>query len=113
MSGVTNPVKYSFGQLGSIHAAGTETISCIIPGRVFVAITFLEDTKFDTSSSGAFGLVPDENELYPSSAYNSTDIDLDGGDKVSDEVFSKGITIYGRWTGFKLAEGRVIAYIGA
>ena len=61
-----DPTDYAFGQMGSIHAAGTETIT-VIGGRdsdstpasnvnritkVFVAITFLEDTKLTA-------LVPD------------------------------------------------------
>ena len=118
--------EYGFGQMGSIHAAGTEAIT-IIGGddttsgfetpasntnritKVFVAITFLEDTKFD---SGAEGLVPADGQNFPSSSGNSTDIDADGGDVVDGEVFPRGVTIYGRWTGFKLSEGRVIAYIG-
>ena len=116
-------VNYGFGQMGSIHAAGTEAITIIggddsdaTPGgntnrttKVFVAITFLEDTVFD---SGADGLVPQESENFPSSDGNSTDIDADGGDVVDSETFPKGVTIYGRWTGFKLASGRVIAYVG-
>ena len=116
-------VNYGFGQMGSIHAAGTEAIT-IIGGddsdgtpagntnrttKGFVAITFLEDTVFD---SGADGLVPQESENFPSSDGNSTDIDADGGDVVDSETFPKGVTIYGRWTGFKLASGRVIAYVG-
>tara|TARA_R110001592_G_scaffold159020_1_gene390237 strand:- start:556 stop:927 length:372 start_codon:yes stop_codon:yes gene_type:complete len=116
-------VSYGFGQMGSIHVAGTETIT-IIGGRdsnatpannvnktdkVFVAITFLEATVFD---SGTAGLVPADAQNFPSSTGNSTDIDADGGDVVDSESFPAGVTIYGRWTGLKLVSGRVIAYIG-
>ena len=116
-------VNYGFGQMGSIHAAGTEAIT-IIGGddsdgtpagntnrttKVFVAITFLEDTVFD---SGTEGLVPADSQNFPSSDGASTDIDADGGVAVDSETFPKGVTIYGRWTGFKLASGRVIAYVG-
>lgn len=115
--------NYAFGQMGSIHAAGTETVT-IIGGddtdatpagntnrttKVFVAITFLEDTVFD---SGNDGLVAAEDQNFPSSQYTSTDIDADGGDVVDSEIFPKGLTMYGRWTGFKLSSGRVIAYVG-
>ena len=118
-----DPTDYAFGQMGSIHAAGTEAIT-IIGGldsdstpasnvnritKVFVAITFLEDTVFD---SGNTGLVAAEDQNFPSSQYTSTSIDADGGDVVDSETFPKGVTIYGRWTGFKLASGRVIAYVG-
>ena len=118
-----DPTDYAFGQMGSIHAAGTEAIT-IIGGldsdstpasnvnritKVFVAITFLEDTVFD---SGNEGLVAAEDQNFPSSQYTSTSIDADGGDVVDSETFPKGVTIYGRWTGFQLASGRVIAYVG-
>tara|TARA_R100000664_G_C2732761_1_gene122947 strand:- start:833 stop:1207 length:375 start_codon:yes stop_codon:yes gene_type:complete len=116
-------VSWGFGQLGSIHAAGTEAIT-IIGGRdtdsspasnvnritkVFVAITFLEDTVFD---SGTEGLVAETTQLFPDSTGTGTLIDADGGDVVDGETFPKGVTIYGRWTGFKLSSGRVIAYLG-
>tara|TARA_R110000822_G_scaffold28998_2_gene85774 strand:- start:773 stop:1144 length:372 start_codon:yes stop_codon:yes gene_type:complete len=116
-------VSYGFGQMGSIHVAGTENIT-IIGGRdsnatpannvnrtdkVFVAITFLEATVFD---SGTAGLVAADAQNFPSSTGTSTDIDADGGDVVDSESFPAGVTIYGRWTGLKLVSGRVIAYIG-
>ena len=116
-------VSWGFGQLGSIHAAGTEAIT-IIGGldsdstpasnvnritKVFVAITFLEDTVFD---SGTTGLVAETTQLFPDSTGTGTLIDADGGDVTDSETFPKGVTIYGRWTGFQLASGRVIAYLG-
>jgi len=109
--------------MGSIHAAGTEAIT-IIGGldsdaspasnvnritKVFVAITFLEDTVFD---SGSTGLVAETTQLFPDSTGTGTLIDADGGDVTDSETFPKGVTIYGRWTGFQLASGRVIAYLG-
>jgi|TARA_R100000084_G_C4609642_1_gene127413 hypothetical protein len=116
--------NYAFGQMGSIHVAGTNAVT-IIGGddtdptpagntnrttKVFVAITFLEDTVFD--SDNATGLVAAEEQNFPSSKGVSTDIDADGGAAVDSEIFPKGLTIYGRWTGFKLSSGRVIAYVG-
>ena len=123
MAANSTEIAWGFGQLGSIHAAGTEAIT-IIGGndtdstpasnvnritKVFVAITFLEDTFFD---SGTTGLVAETTQLFPDSTGTGTLIDADGGDVVDSETFPKGITIYGRWTGFKLASGRVIAYLG-
>jgi len=116
-------VSWGFGQMGSIHAAGTEIIT-IIGGldsdstpasnvnritKVFVAITFLEDTVFDSSSDG---LVAETTQLFPDSTGTGTLIDANGGDVVDSETFPAGMTIYGRWTGFQLASGRVIAYLG-
>ena len=119
-----DPTEYGFGQMGSIHVRGNaEAVSAYIAGSadgtpagnvtkvqpVFVAITFLEDTTFNT---GAAGLVPETAQLFPSSDGASTDIDANGGVAVDSEVFPKGITIYGRWTSFQLATGGVIAYLG-
>ena len=118
-----DPTDYAFGQLGSIHAAGTNAVTLIggddtdaTPAgnvnritKVFVAITFLEDTVFASDSAG---LTPADAQNFPSSNAASTDIDANGGSVVDSEVFPKGVTIYGRWTGFKLASGRVIAYVG-
>ena len=116
-------VAYNFGQMGSIHVRGTNAVT-LIGGRdsdstpasnvnridkVFVAITFLEDTTFNT---GASGLTPEESQNFPSSDGASTSIDADGGVAVDSEPFPKGVTIYGRWTGFQLSSGGVIAYVG-
>ena len=120
-------VSWGFGQMGSIHAAGTEAIT-IIGGldsdstpasnvnritKVFVAITFLEDTVFDSSDTE--GLVAETTQLFPSSLGTGTAIDADGGDVVDSETFPKGVTIYGRWT--KVipsadADGGIICYFG-
>ena len=116
-------VAYNFGQMGSIHVRGTNAVT-LIGGRdsdstpasnvnridkVFVAITFLEDTVFD---SGTAGLVAADAQNFPSSTGVSSDIDADGGVAVDSEPFPKGVTIYGRWTGFQLSSGGVIAYVG-
>ena len=98
------------GQLGSIHVAGTTECTSAISGTVFVAITFLESTTFNT---GAAGLRPETAQLFPSSDGASTDIDANGGVAVDSEAFPAGVTIYGRWTEFQLATGKVIAYLGA
>lgn len=118
-----DPTEYGFGQMGSIHVRGTTAVTAYIAGSadatpasnvtktepVFVAITFLEDTVFN---SGATGLVAESTQLYPDSTGAGTDIDADGGVAVDSETFPKGLTIYGRWTGFQLASGGVIAYLG-
>jgi hypothetical protein len=118
-----DPTDYAFGQMGSIHVRGTTAVTAYIAGSadatpasnvtkvepVFVAITFLEDTVFDSSASG---LVAETTQLFPDSTGAGTDIDANGGVAVDSETFPKGVTIYGRWTGFQLASGGVIAYLG-
>ena len=44
--------------------------------------------------------------------YTGTDIDGDGGAVADSVTFPQGMTIFGRWSGFKLASGKVIGYIG-
>ena len=96
------------GQAGSIFVADTSAITSKISGTVFTAIQFIEDTVFN---SGNAGLISATNQLYPSSQYECTDID-DDGFVVDGVTFPQGMTIFGRWTGFTLVSGKVIAYIG-
>lgn len=111
-------VAYNFGQMGSIHVGDTTAVtsngvttgSGVGTDAVFVAITFLEDTVFHDSLAG---LTPATPQLYIGGTGSiSSSIDADGGDVTGTTTFPEGITIYGRWTGFTLASGRVIAYIG-
>jgi len=97
----------ALGQAGSIFVSGTTAVTAA--SGVFVAITFLEDTIFASASGG---LVAETEQLFPDDAGTGTLIDADGGAAIDGETFSKGITIYGRWTGFTLASGLVIAYVG-
>ena len=97
------------GEAGSILVTGTTAVTTTVTANtIFIAIQFIEDSVFD---SGNDGLVSATDQLYPSSEFTSTSIDADAGG-VSDSVtFPQGMTIFGRWDGFKLASGKVIAYI--
>ena len=103
----------AFGQMGSIHVAGTTAVTSNgvsgMGNKIFCAITFLEDTVFGSSAGG---IVAETTQLFPSDTGAGTDIDANGGVAVDGETFPKGVTIYGRWTGFTLVSGKVIAYIG-
>jgi len=107
--GVVEAQNASLGQAGSIFVTGTTAVTCGAGTGVFVAITFLEDTVFASASGG---LVAETEQLYPDDNGAGTLIDADGGDNTDGETFPKGVTIYGRWTGFTLASGLVIAYVG-
>ena len=115
-------VSYGFGQMGSILITGTTNAVTLIGGRdsdstpasnvnrtdkVFVAITFLADTVFDSA-----GLTSDDNTMYPNDTVASTGIDANGGAVTDSVTFPKGVTIYGRWTSILLASGSCIAYVG-
>jgi len=98
------------GQAGSILVTGTSNaVTTGVSGTKFVAIQFLEDTTFD---AGSTGLVASTTGLWPDDGDASTTIDGDGGAVTGSEVFPQGMTIFGRWDGFKLDSGKVIGYLG-
>ena len=98
------------GQAGSILVTGTtNAVTTSVSGTKFVAIQFLEDTTFD---AGSEGLVASTAGLWPDDNNASTTIDANGGAVTGSEVFPQGMTIFGRWDGFKLDSGKVIAYLG-
>jgi len=114
-------VSYAFGQLGSMFLDGTAAASPPT-GMVFVAITCLTDVTFDTTG----GLLADTTNTANGLEYVGTDVaahNVDDGSETAvsgsvglfvdvDNVFPKGITIYGRWTDIDLASGTVVAYLG-
>ena len=107
-----NITDYGFGQMGSIlvTAYSNDVTPNGVTGMekaVFVAFTFLEDTKFDDA-----GLKAEDNTKFPNDTVLGTGIDANGGAVTDDVLFPRGITIYGRWTSFKLDSGKVIAYVG-
>ena len=130
MASNSTEVIYGFGQMGSIFTHGTATPIKPPLGKVFVAITMVDDTKFDTTG----GLVADNmpelgleyigNQFARDGDGNSNDVAHDEiinptaltgvGGKVVDaaNVFPRGLTIYGRWTEIDLTSGSIIAYIG-
>jgi len=65
---------------------------------IIVAITFLEDSTFDT-------LTPEDTSLYMGEASGL-------GNDVEQDTFPKGVTIYGRWTAVELETGRAVGYLG-
>ena len=125
---ISQDTAYNFGQLGSAFNDG---VAAMAPptGKVFVAITMLENTTFDTSA----GLVADNddsNGLEYIGTIFARDADGTANDAAHDEsasttalgsggvvvdvnnTFPKGVTIYGRWTSINPASGSFIAYIG-
>ena len=84
----------ALGQAGCLFEDGTDAIT----GKKIIAIQFLEDTTFTT-------LTPESVDYIGTSGGNGDAID-------SANTFPQGVTIFGRWTGFTLASGSVIAYLG-
>ena len=94
------------GQAGSILVTGTGVIAAGY-GK-FVAIQFIEDTVF---SSSANGLSATDVNRWPDDTGIGSDISSNGED-IDGVTFPQGMTIFGRWDGFTLVSGKVIAYIG-
>ena len=94
------------GQAGSAIFT-THNAEVQYAGTVYIAITFLEASVFE---SGVTGLVPEKDYQYPSSNATSSLI-AENSLAVDGITFPKGLTIYGRWTAFELTSGSCIAYI--
>jgi len=94
---------------GSVNGSAYSTASsaAITPtsGNVWIAITMLTDTVFDSGS----GLVAESATTY----VNTEGIGAGAAGLVVDSVtFPKGVTIYGRWTEIDVSSGTIVAYQG-
>ena len=87
-------VTETVGHLGAIFEDGTDDIT----SKKVVAIQFIEDTTFTT-------LTPVDSSYIGTASGNGDAID-------TSNTFPQGMTIFGRWTGFRLASGTVVAYQG-
>ena len=111
-SEVTQHNARAFGQSGCILVTGTAacTATAGSGSLKFVAIQFLEDTVFD---SGSGGLVATTENLYLDDTGTGAGVASGGGGAAIDGItFPKGMTLFGRYDGFKLASGKVVAYLG-
>lgn len=96
----------ALGQAGSILAK-LDAVTAL--NGVFVAIQFIEDSVFE---SGSTGLVAETTQLFPDDTGTSTSVSAAGGNAIDSVTFPAGMTIYGRWTAFELNSGKAIGYIG-
>lgn len=83
----------ALGQGGSLFEDGTTAVTANV-----VAIQFITDSKFTT-------LTPTNSNYIGTAGGNGDAI-------VNTDIFPAGMTIYGNWTAFTLADGSVIAYLG-
>ena len=84
----------ALGQAGCLFEDGTDAIT----GKKIIAIQFISDSTFTT-------LTPEDSSYVGTASGNGDAID-------SANTFPQGVTIFGRWTGFTLASGSVVAYLG-
>ena len=91
----------TFGQFGSMYTDSTPP-----SGRVFAAITMLEEVTFDSSQ----GLVSKDSTMFFNT--ESTGPGTGGVELASTQVFPRGVTIYGKWEKINLTSGSIVAYLG-
>ena len=131
---ISQDTALQMGQLGSVFLDASGAASPP-DGKVFIAITFLEDTVFDASgglvsqtksvvADGAntgkvlateFGLewASTEAAAHNLSDGSETVISGSGGLQIdAGNTFPKGVTIYGRYIEIDLTSGMCLAYVG-
>ena len=93
----------SLGQAGALLTNNTSSDIDAPTGSHWVALQVVDDVTFTT-------LTQVSNKWF-GSAKGAIDLDSNG-DTTSGITFPAGVTIYGRWSKFRLAGGSVIAYLG-
>lgn len=111
--GPMNPFA-PFGQVGSAFLDNTS--GNLVPplGQVFVAITVIDDCKFTTlTSEDSTKYINTAAAAHGLAGGAATAVQGEDGEQVaSADEFPAGITLYGRWTDIRLADGIIVAYIG-
>lgn len=108
-------VAYGFGQMGSVFCKTAASTIKPPTGKVFVAITVLEGTTFDTLKDERAGVVqcignPASHDRTDADASNApTAAEGVKGEIATGFAFPAGVTIYGRWT--EVSAGGSTAYI--
>ena len=121
------PGRNELGVMGSVFADSANGKITPPTGKVFIAITFVNDTILETLGVNAGGLTGDTSDAdyehigtdvaaHNVSVGSETAISGGGGVIVdASNSFKAGTTIYGRWTSVEVANGGtgvLIAYIG-
>ena len=121
------PGRNELGVMGSMFCDAANAPITPPTNKVFIAITFLNDTVLEILSQQATGLVGDtsdadyEHVCTTVAAHNLTagkETAIRGAGGVildSRNTIKAGTTIYGRWTSVEIANGgagMLIAYIG-
>jgi hypothetical protein len=103
------------GQFGSIFTDGTGAVAAptnyiICAITVLSAATFTELTVEDSAANTMFAT--GDGAAHNESTGSETADQGSGGLVIAnDDSFPSGVTVYGRYTGFTLAGGSVIAYL--
>ena len=121
------PGRNELGVMGSMFCDAANAPITPPTDKVFIAITFINDTVLETLGTNAGGLTGDTSDAdyehigtdvaaHNLTAGNETAISGAGGVIVDgSNSFKAGTTIYGRWTSVEVKNGGagvLIAYIG-
>jgi len=121
------PGRNELGVMGSMFCDAANAPITPPTNKVFIAITFINDTVLETLGTNAGGLTGDTSDAdyehigtdvaaHNLTAGNETAISGAGGVIVDgSNSFKAGTTIYGRWTSVEVKNGGagvLIAYIG-
>ena len=93
----------TFGQFGSIYLDQAATTIKPPTGKLITAITMLEETQFTSL------VAKDSAQSFNTVAGGAG---TNGETLASDQVFPRGVTIYGKWTELSLTSGAIVAYVG-
>ena len=109
-------IDIALGQDGCSYTKDTSDSIKPPTNKVFVAITMLADTVFDSSggliSETATKFINTETAANDAADGSETATQGSGGQVVDSVTFPKGVTIFGRWTEIDVNSGSVVAYIG-
>lgn len=116
--------KASFGHYGSVYLTGDGAnldLSGATANRFICAITFLEDTTFQTINTldGVIGSISTDgtNETQIDDAFGATTAWASGTDNddalaiTTSHTFPKGVNIYGKWDLVELNSGSCLCYL--
>lgn len=107
--------ELSLGQYGSVYTTSSSDEIRPPTNHIFAAITFLEDTVFDSAgglvAETATKFINTESNAHDLANGSETEEQGSGGAQVDSVVFPKGITIFGRYDKIDILSGKVIAYI--
>ena len=115
----TKAQEATLGQYGSIFIDNTDAVTPPAD-KIICAITFMADTTVAASGGLLCENTASGSRIYMNTANAANNADTgsegDNGKQIdAGNIFPKGLTIYGRWTQFKMAasdaDGGVICYL--
>jgi len=106
-------VSYGFGQMGGAYLADGAAFTPPT-GSVIIAIQCLASTTFDVLTPDTSGYVDAAGSVGSVAHIGTTAVVGANGTNAdaipTTAVFGKGMSLFGRWTGLELGQGKVIMH---